>query len=155
MIVKTRDFGEQDISEDKIISFPNGIFAFEDEHRFVMLSPLGDDVYPAWLQSVDNENLCFIVFDPCQIVSDYSVTADEESLAAAQLGKDPQPHYLTLAVVPEDYKDTTVNLKSPILVNTERMLAAQTIAAENYPIKFPIFKPPAVSEKDAPAKEGD
>lgn len=155
MIVKTRDFGEQDISEDKIISFPNGIFAFEDEHRFIMLSPLGDDVYPAWLQSVDNENLCFIVFDPCQIVSDYSVTADEESLKAAQFGKDPQPHYLTLAVVPEEYKDTTVNLKSPILVNTEKMLAAQTIAAENYPIKFPIFKPAEVPVKDAPVKEGD
>ncbi|MDE7302364.1 MAG: flagellar assembly protein FliW [Oscillospiraceae bacterium] len=155
MIVKTRDFGEQDVSEDKIISFPNGIFAFEDEHRFVMLSPLGDDVYPAWLQSVDNENLCFIVFDPCQIVSDYSVTADEDSLKAAQFGKDPQPHYLTLAVVPEEYKDTTVNLKSPILVNTEKMLAAQTIAAENYPIKFPIFKPAEAPAKEAPVKEGD
>lgn len=155
MIVKTRDFGEQDVSEDKIISFPNGIFAFEDEHRFVMLSPLGDDVYPAWLQSVDNENLCFIVFDPCQIVSDYSVTADEESLEAAQFGKDPQPHYLTLAVVPEEYKDTTVNLKSPILVNTEKMLAAQIIAAENYPIKFPIFKPAETAVKEAPVKEGD
>ena len=43
-------------------------------------------------------------------------------------------------MVPEDYKDTTVNLKSPILVNSEKMLAVQTIAAENYPIKFPIFK---------------
>ncbi|MDE6599590.1 MAG: flagellar assembly protein FliW [Oscillospiraceae bacterium] len=155
MIVKTRDFGEQDVSEDKIISFPNGIFAFEDEHRFVMLSPLGDDVYPAWLQSVDNENLCFIVFDPCQIVSDYSVTADEDSLKAAQFGKNPQPHYLTLAVVPEEYKDTTVNLKSPILVNTEKMLAAQIIAAENYPIKFPIFKPAETAVKEAPVKEGD
>lgn len=155
MIVKTRDFGEQDVSEDKIISFPNGIFAFEDEHRFIMLSPLGDDVYPAWLQSVDNENLCFIVFDPCKIVSDYSVTADEDSLKAAQFGKDPQPHYLTLAVVPEEYKDTTVNLKSPILVNTEKMLAAQTIAAENYPIKFPIFKPAEAPAKEAPVKEGD
>ena len=155
MVVKTRDFGEQDISEDKIISFPNGIFAFEDEHRFVMLSPLGDDVYPAWLQSVDNENLCFIVFDPRQIISDYSVTADEESLKTAQFEKDPQPHYLTLAVVPEEYKDTTVNLKSPILVNTEKMLAVQTIAAENYPIKFPIFKPAEASLKETPVKEGD
>ncbi|MDE6762575.1 MAG: flagellar assembly protein FliW [Oscillospiraceae bacterium] len=155
MVIKTRDFGEQDVSEDKIISFPNGIFAFEDEHRFIMLSPLGDDVYPAWLQSVDNENLCFIVFDPCQIVSDYSVTADEESLAAAQFGKDSQPHYLTLAVVPEDYKDTTVNLKSPILVNSEKMLAAQTIAAENYPIKFPIFKKAEVPQTEKPFKEGN
>ena len=140
MTIKTRDFGEQKISEDKIITFPHGIFAFEDEHKFIMLSPLGEDKYPAWLQSVNNENLCFIVFDPNQIAEDYSVTADEESIAAAGFEKGEKPHYLVLAVVPEEYKDTTVNMKSPIMINTKKMLAVQTIAAENYPIKFPIFK---------------
>lgn len=140
MVINTRDFGEQEISENKIISFPNGIYAFEEEHRFVMLSPLGDDVFPAWLQSVDNENLCFIVFDPQKIVSDYSITAETESLAAAEIGSGADIRYLSLAVVPEEYRDTTINLKSPIVVNTDKMLAVQTIAAENYPIKFPIFK---------------
>lgn len=140
MIINTRDFGEQTISEDKIINFPHGIFAFEDEHRFIMLSPLGEDKYPAWLQSVDNENLCFIVYSPEQIVENYSITADAESLAAVELSENDTPQYLVLAVVPEEYKDTTVNLKSPILINVDKMIAVQTIAAENYPIKFPIFK---------------
>lgn len=140
MTVKTRDFGEQNVSEDKIIYFPNGIFAFEEQHRFIMLSPLGENVFPAWLQSVDDENLCFIVFDPEQIASNYSVTADPESLEAVESGSAGRLRYLVLAVVPEEYKNTTVNMKSPIIVNTEKMLAAQTIAAESYPIKFPIFK---------------
>ena len=140
MTVKTRDFGEQNVSEEKIINFPNGIYAFEEQHRFIMLSPLGDNVFPAWLQSVDDENLCFIVFDPQQIASDYSVTADPESLEAVKSETAEKLRYLVLAVVPEEYKNTTVNLKSPIIVNTEKMLAAQTIAAESYPIKFPIFK---------------
>lgn len=140
MTIKTRDFGEQIITEDKILTFPQGLYAFEDERRFVMLSPLGDDVYPAWLQSVDNENLCFIVFDPEQIVTDYSVTAERESMGAIELEDGAKPHYLVLAVVPEEYKNTTVNLKSPIIINAGKMLAAQAIAAEGYPIKFPIFK---------------
>lgn len=140
MTVKTRDFGEQNVSEDNIITFPNGIFAFEEQHRFIMLSPLGDNVFPAWLQSVDDENLCFIVFDPEQIVSDYSITADPESLEAVESESTDKLSYLVLAVVPEEYKNTTVNLKSPIIVNSEKMLAAQTIAPENYPIKFSIFK---------------
>lgn len=140
MTINTRDFGEQEIAEDKIINFPNGIYAFEDQHRFVMLSPLGNDVFPAWLQSLDNENLCFIVFDPEQIVKDYSVTADEESAAAIEKSRKTSIRYLSLAVVPEEYKNTTVNLKSPIMVNTDTMTAVQTIASENYPIKFPIFK---------------
>lgn len=140
MTVKTRDFGDQVVPDDKILNFPNGLFAFEDEHRFIMLSPLGENVFPAWLQSVNNENLCFIVFDPEQIASNYSVTADPESLEAIGLKSVEGLRYLVLAVVPEEYMNTTVNLKSPIIVNTEKMLAAQTIAAESYPIKFPIFK---------------
>ena len=140
MTVKTRDFGEQNVSEDKILKFPNGLFAFEEQHRFIMLSPLGENVFPAWLQSVDDENLCFIVFDPEQIAKDYSITADPESLAAVGSESYDDLSYLVLAVVPEEYKNTTVNLKSPIIVNSEKMLAAQTIAAESYPIKFPIFK---------------
>ncbi len=140
MIIRTRDFGEQEVAENKIISFPDGLYAFEEEHRFILLSPLGEDVFPAWLQSVDNENLCFIVFDPQKIVTDYSVTADTEDLKVAEIGEKSDLRYLSLAVVPEEYKDTTINLKSPILVNTKKMLAVQAIAAENYPIKFPIFK---------------
>lgn len=140
MTVNTRDFGEQEIAEDNILNFPNGIYAFEDQHRFVMFSPLGNDVFPAWLQSLDNENLCFIVFDPEQIVKNYSVTADDESAAAIKKSKETSVRYLSLAVVPEEYKNTTVNLKSPIIINADKMLAAQIIAAEDYPIKFPIFK---------------
>lgn len=140
MTINTRDFGEQEISEDKILKFPNGIYAFEDQHRFVMLSPLGNDVFPAWLQSLDNENLCFIVFDPEQIVKDYSVTADEDCSLAIERKRETSIRYLSLAVVPEEYKNTTVNLKSPIIINADKMLAAQAIAAEDYPIKFPIFK---------------
>ena len=140
MTINTRDFGEQEIAEDKIINFPNGIYAFEDQHRFVMLSPLGNDVFPAWLQSLDNENLCFIVFDPEQLVKDYSVTADEEITAAIENDRETSIRYLSLAVVPEEYKNTTVNLKSPIMINADKMLAAQVIASEDYPIKFPIFK---------------
>ena len=140
MTIKTRDFGEQSITEDKILTFPHGLYAFEDEHEFVMLSPLGDDVYPAWLQSVNNENLCFIVFDPEQILNDYSVTAEPESIKTIELGSDVKPHYLVLAVVPEEYKNTTVNLKSPIMINAGKMLAVQAIASESYPIKYPVFK---------------
>lgn len=140
MTVNTRDFGEQTITEDKIINFPEGIYAFEDKRRFVMLSPLGNDVYPAWLQSLDDENLCFIVFDPKQIVKDYFITAEDEGFKAIGGADSENLRYLALAVVPEEYKKTTVNLKSPIVINADKMLAAQVIAAENYPIKFPIFE---------------
>lgn len=139
MILKTRDFGEEEISEEVIIDFPNGVYAFEENRRFVLLSPCGEDKYPMWLQSIDNQNLCFIVFDPKEFVPDYSVELDEqtkETLAADGAELD----YLCMAVVPDEYINTTINLKSPIVINSAAKKGVQVIAAENYPLKFPAFK---------------
>lgn len=140
MLINTRDFGELDISPEEVIDFPEGIYAFEDDHRFVLISPRGENLYPMWLQSLDNENLCFIVFDPKEFVADYSVTIDDDAMKTLGAGKDFVPDYLVIAVVPEDYIDATVNMKSPIVINSEKRTAMQVIAQESYPIKYPAFK---------------
>lgn len=140
MLINTRDFGEIDISPDEVISFPNGIYAFEDDHRFVLISPCGENKYPMWLQSLDNENLCFIVFDPRDFAGDYSVALDGETLEALGAESGFAPDYLVIAVIPDEYVNTTVNMKSPIVVNSEKRTAVQIIAQESYPIKYPAFK---------------
>lgn len=139
MIIKTRDFGEEEISEEVIIDFPNGVYAFEENKRFVLLSPCGEDKYPMWLQSVDNPNLCFIVFDPREFVPDYSVELDKETKELLKAGG-AELDLLCMAVVPDEYINTTLNLKSPIVINSEAKKGVQVIAAENYPLKFPAFK---------------
>lgn len=139
MIIKTRDFGEEEISEEVIIDFPNGVYAFEENKRFVLLSPCGEDKYPMWLQSVDNPNLCFIVFDPREFVSDYSVELDKETKELLK-ADGAELDLLCMAVVPDEYINTTLNLKSPIVINSEAKKGVQVIAAENYPLKFPAFK---------------
>lgn len=139
MIIKTRDFGEEEISEEVIIDFPNGVYAFEENKRFVLLSPCGEDKYPMWLQSVDNPNLCFIVFDPKEFVPDYSVELDRETKELLE-ADGAELDLLCMAVVPDEYINTTLNLKSPIVINSEAKKGVQVIAAENYPLKFPAFK---------------
>ncbi len=139
MIIKTRDFGEEEISEGVIIDFPNGVYAFEENKRFVLLSPCGEDKYPMWLQGVDNPNLCFIVFDPREFVPDYSVELDKETKELLK-ADGAELDLLCMAVVPDEYINTTLNLKSPIVINSETKKGVQVIAAENYPLKFPAFK---------------
>ena len=139
MIIKTRDFGEEEISEEVIIDFPNGVYAFEENKRFVLLSPCGEDKYPMWLQSVDNPNLCFIVFDPREFVPDYSVEIDGETRTLLE-ADGAELDLLCMAVVPDEYINTTLNLKSPIVINSTAKKGVQVIAAENYPLKFPAFK---------------
>jgi len=137
--INTRDFGETEVSEDNIYTFPIGVFAFEEVRHFALISPLGDDVYPKWLQSTDDVAPCFIVFDPSIIDANYeiSLTPAEENLL--KIRSDTEIGLLAIATVPEDYKATTVNMKSPIVVNLDARLAAQIILPQSYAFKLPIY----------------
>ncbi|MBQ4226260.1 MAG: flagellar assembly protein FliW [Oscillospiraceae bacterium] len=140
--VKTRDFDMIEIPENEILHFTQGIYAFDDYFRYVLLAPLGKNKFPMWLQCIDNENLCFIIFDPLECCTDYSVTLsdDEKEQLGVEKGCEDKVEFLVIAVVPDKYEDTTINLKSPIAVNTANNKAMQIIAPENYPIRFPLFK---------------
>lgn len=140
MNIITRDFGEVEIEKESIISFPNGIFAFEDLKSFVLLSPLGEDTNPMWLQCVGSGEPCFIVYEIKNLVQDYNPVLTDEDKKNIHYEEGDSYHFLAIAVVPDDYKKTTVNLKSPIVVNTTKSVAAQIIVDEDYALRFPIFE---------------
>lgn len=137
--INTRDFGKQEIFEDDIIHFPKGIFAFENVKRYVILNPLGDENSPMWLQNVDDVTPCFIVFKPMELIEGYNPTPEPDDLETLMLEKDDSAEVLSIAVIPEDYKKATINIKSPIIVNRNKRIAVQTILQQDYDMKFPIY----------------
>ena len=137
--IMTRDFGKIEVDDNKIFTFPSGLFAFEDFHSFALISPLGEGVYPMWLQCTDSITPCFIVFDPELIDGSYSITLNSSEKKLLKIKDDSKVRCLSIAVVPEDYKKTTVNMKCPIVINTEENLAAQVILPEKYEIRLPIY----------------
>ncbi len=139
MMIKTRDFGEMEIDEARIFDFPNGVFAFEDDKRFALLSPLGEDTYPMWLQSLDNSELCFIVFDPALIDEGYTVTLNDSEKRLLKVKDGDEIRSLTIARIPENFRETTVNMKSPIIINPANGLALQVILPHDYPFRYPIY----------------
>ncbi len=138
--IDTRDFGKQQVSEQDIINFPKGLFAFEESKRFVLLSPLGDEASPMWLQSADGISPCFIVFKPKELLENYQPEPLEEDLSIISLEKGEEIEILSLAVIPEDYKNTTINIKSPIIINRNKKIAVQAILPQDYEIKLPIYQ---------------
>ncbi len=137
--IMTRDFGKIEVDEKNIFTFPSGLFAFEDCRHFALISPLGEDVYPMWLQCTDSVTPCFIVFDPAKIDGNYTITLNSSERKLLKIEDDTQVRCLSIAVVPEDYKKTTVNMKCPIVINTNERLAAQVILPEKYDIRLPIY----------------
>ncbi len=140
MKIITRDFGEQEVDESRIISFPEGIIGFEDAKRYALLSPLGDGVFPMWLQSVDGKEPCFVVYDPMEIYGDYRFEISDEEQSLLRIDEKSRYRCLAVAIVPDDYKKTTVNLRCPIVVNTDERIAAQIILTEHYDFKAPVYE---------------
>ncbi len=137
--IMTRDFGKIEVDEKNIFTFPSGLFAFEDCRKFALISPLGEDVYPMWLQCIDAVTPCFIVFDPVKIDGNYTITLNSSERKLLKIEDDTEVRCLSIAVVPEDYKKTTVNMKCPIVINAKENLAAQVILPEKYDIRLPIY----------------
>ncbi|MCL2037050.1 MAG: flagellar assembly protein FliW [Oscillospiraceae bacterium] len=147
MTINTRDFGEIEVGKENLLTFPAGIFAFEDVKTFALISPLGEDVYPKWLQSTEDVTPCFVVFDPCIVMEDYSVnpkTFERSTLKTLKISPDSSDNIsirlLAIATVPNDFKKTTLNLKAPVVINTANNHAAQVILNEEQEFRFPLYR---------------
>ncbi len=140
MRITTRDFGELEIDESTVINIPNGIIGFEDTKRYTLISPLGEDKFPMWLQSVEAAEPCFVVYDPMQLCSEYRFEITDEEQALLGIDENSPYRVLVVAIVPDDYRKTTINLRCPIIINTETSVAAQVILTEHYDFRCPVYE---------------
>lgn len=127
------------IEKEKVISFPEGIPAFEEEKEFVII--LNQDSPFSYLQSVKNKDLSFIIIDPFEIFSDYDIIIPETAKNRLKIEKPEDVMVYTIVVIPENIENTTTNLLGPIVINTKEMLGKQVILDDaRYNTKHLIFK---------------
>ena len=142
MKIKTRIFGEVEVSDDKIVTFENGIIGFPDLKKFTLLhdEEKGTDAGIRFLQSIDEPAFAMPVMDPLVIKDDYSPEVDDELLSC--LGELSVDNLLVLVTVtvPSDLTKMTVNLQGPIIINVDERKACQIILdGGEYPVKYPIY----------------
>lgn len=140
MKIRTTNFGEIEISKDKVIFFQEGIPAFEDEKEFVII--LNEDKANPfhWLQSVKDSDLSFVILNPFEIFTDYDILLPETAIDKLKIEKETDVAIYTLLVIPEDMQKMTTNLLGPIVINTKEMLGKQVILDdERYNTKHYIF----------------
>lgn len=131
----TRDFGEIELNADEIIEFVQPLFGFESYQKFALLhdEEIGEGL--AWLQSLEDPAVCFVLLDPRGLNYHPHFPPEVEQ----QLGSTTYECWV-IAVVAENFRDTTVNLKSPVLVSLQTRRAMQVILEQDYPVRFPIMK---------------
>lgn len=134
MQIETRDFGIAEVDEKDVITFVKPILGFEDYSKFVMIMDQEISGF-AWLQSIEEKELCFIIANPA-LIEDYSPAIDKETLEA--LGGEYTELWL-MAAIKEDVVKTTVNLKSPLLFNMNNFTAVQAVSDDDLPFRFALF----------------
>lgn len=127
MQVRTTRFGDVEIAEDRVITFPKGLLGFSGHRRFCLLEP-ADDACFFWLQSLDDANLAFVVTDPSFFVHDYSVPIRAEQMEELGLGRleDAQ----VFVIVNKVEHTLTGNLQGPLVINTLSRTGEQLVLAE-------------------------
>lgn len=144
MLIKTRYFGEIDLTEDKIIYFENGLMGFRDYKKFTLLFDVedGKDANIMWLQSVEEENLALPVVNPYLVKEDYNPEVEDEWLTSlGELTEENICILLTITVPKDNVKGTTANLKAPLIINSDTRKGCQLIVEnKDYEIRYNVYE---------------
>ena len=81
MKITTRIFGEVDIDDARIITFPKGIIGFPEMQKFAMMYDQEQGLGAIhWLQSIDEPAFAMPVMDPLYVKDDYNPQVDDDVL---------------------------------------------------------------------------
>ena len=142
MRINTRLFGEIEVNEEKIITFPGGIIGFPDMQKFTLIydAEKGTGTGIRWMQSLDEPCFALPVMDPQIVKEDYNPEVDDELLKSIG-GITPENLLVLVTVtVPSDLTKMSVNLQGPIIINVDELKACQVIVdGADYPIKYYVY----------------
>lgn len=141
MKADTRMFGEIDIDDSKIIRLEQGIVGFPDMKNFALIfdADRGEQSVIKWFQSMDDPVFAMPVLEPHVMAEDYAPVISDE-LCGMLGGLNQENVFLLVTVtVPEKIEEISINLKAPIIINTDNNQAAQVIMEEDYPVKYKIY----------------
>lgn len=148
MIIQSTRLGKLEVQPEAILNFPLGLPGFLDEKQFVLLPY--DEASPfAYLQSVGEPNLTFIIVDPFFFFDDYAFSLDEQVIADLQISEKKSPHIFNIVTIPEKAEAMTANLLAPIVINPDKHLAQQIVLEKtSFTTRHRLF-PNGFSKSDA------
>ena len=100
MVVNTTRFGQVDLKEDDILTFPEGLLGFADLRKFVLLDDPSDEIF-AWLQSCDAGAIAFPVLEPDIFTENFSVNLSKGDLETLKLKDAAKAHFFSIITISE------------------------------------------------------
>lgn len=136
MTIKTKYFGEYEVDEKVVFNFENGLFGFENKGSFALI-PFDAENEASFLclQSVEDRELAFVVFNPYYIDHEFDPKPVGEDLKALGIDEKTSVSFVVITVLRDKFEDSTVNMKCPVMINNDTRNAKQIILSEDYPMR--------------------
>ena len=127
MQLNTKYFGQIAYAPEDVLDFPDGLFGFESEKRFLLLPFSGSQGNMLCLQSVSAPSPAFILINPFSLKPDYRPVLSREELKLMGVSQSCELCYYVMCVAKEPVGESTVNLRCPVVVNPELRRGTQVI----------------------------
>lgn len=142
--IRTKPFGETEIDERQIISFPDGIPGFDCIKSFVLLD--GEPPFK-WLQACEEESIAFILLPPESFLRSYEPRLSAGDLAAVGCESEEELLIFLIVTIPDNPAEMTANLQGPVIINPAVRTGRQAISAnESYFVRHLILEEVKASE---------
>ena len=128
MKVATKAYGLIDVDERQKIIFPHGLLGFETLKDYLLLDAERQPFY--WLQSMDEEQVAFILVNPFLFRPDYEVNISNEELAEIHLHSPEKALIFSIVTIPSDESPMTANLQGPLIINRDNRTGKQAVLSD-------------------------
>lgn len=135
MQIQTKYFGTIEIKTETIIHMVQPIYGFESLKRYTLISDeeIGTDLM--WFQSIDDKDVCFMLANPERFVQDTKIEIHSNDISVLDTQDSKDLDVLCIVSLGETFEESTLNLKSPIVLNSKNNQGAQLILNQDLPFK--------------------
>ena len=129
MKVITKAYGPIEVEEKQKVTFPSGLLGFESLKDYVLLAAEQEPFY--WLQSLDEEQVAFVLINPFIFKKDYEMDIDNEELVPIGIIDPGKAVIFSIVTIPPDEGPMTANLQGPLILNQETQLGIQAVLTDS------------------------
>ncbi len=124
MKIVTKQYGVLEFNEDIVIEFKDGIFGFEEYHKYILITE--EDGLFYWLTNVEEPEIMFPLFAIRMLEDNYPQQEGYEAFGIVRMDKNPA--------------NITINMKAPVYISQNEKAGFQKILEnEKYLIDYKLF----------------
>ncbi len=125
MHIETRNFGKVEFEEKRVVNFKEGIPGFREFTKYIIIEE--EDSNFAYLQSIEEGDLSFIIINPYELKKDYSIEIKDQYVEALGGGGPEKFSVYVITAIVGKVEEATVNLIAPIIIQNETREGMQVI----------------------------